>query len=305
MPDEALRAAAFQFLEEQVELAGDSGALSRRTLSAGFMFHGDRVPLVGPQGIFKPRVAALPLSITSTAVVAGEDRPYDDGFGPDGLLRYHYRGSNPNHHENVGLRVAMQRRVPLVYFHGLVPGLYAAAWPVYIVGDDLQSRTFSVSVDERSFVSLGNAVQEEETPIRRRYVTAQVRRRLHQATFRERVVQAYQHHCAVCRLKRGELLEAAHIMPDSNPLGEPKVSNGVALCNLHHAAFDRHLIGFRPDRIVEVRKDVMEDSDGPMLVHGLQGFHGKRLSVPSNENLQPDPQLLLARYELFRGAAPS
>lgn len=174
-----------------MDLAGESGALSRRTLSAGFMFRGDRVPLVGPQGIFKPRVASLPLSITSTAIVAGQDRPYDDGFGTDGLLRYRYRGDDPNHHENVGLRVAMQQRVPLVYFHGLVPGLYAAAWPVYIVGDNPQSLTFSVSIDERSFVSLGNVAPEEETPIRRRYVTAQVRRRLHQATFRERVVHAY------------------------------------------------------------------------------------------------------------------
>ena len=42
----------------------------------------------------------------------------DYGFGDDGLLRYRYRGTNPAHHENTGLRLAMQRQVPLVYFHG-------------------------------------------------------------------------------------------------------------------------------------------------------------------------------------------
>ena len=40
--------------------------------------------------------------------------------------------------------------------------------------------------------------------------------RLHQREFRERVVRAYQHHCAVCRLRRNELLDAAHIMPDAD-----------------------------------------------------------------------------------------
>ena len=118
----------------------------------------------------------------------------------------------------------------------------------------------------------------------------------------ERVVRAYQHHCAVCRLKRDELLEAAHIVPDADPLGAPVVPNGVALCKLHHAAFDRYLIGIRPDCVVEVRRDVLDDTDGPMLIHGLQGFHGTSLLLPRVRALRPDPVLLEARYERFRQA---
>ena len=30
----------------------------------------------------------------------------------------------------------MRRRVPLVYFFGLVPARYLAAWPVFVIGDD-------------------------------------------------------------------------------------------------------------------------------------------------------------------------
>lgn len=298
--DEAIRAAAMTFLEEESRLSPD-GHFRREALARGFNFRGERVPLVGPQGIFKPRLCSYPISITTKAVVAGEQRPYDDAFGSDGLLRYRYRGNNPGHHENVGLRLMMQRRVPLIYFHGIVPGLYAGAWPIFIVGDDFADLTFIVSVDERAFASLGTVdADEEQAPIRRRYVTTLFRRRLHQDMFRERVVRAYQHHCAVCRLKRKELLEAAHIMPDTDPLGEPKVSNGLALCNLHHAAFDRYLIGFRPDGTIEVRRDVLNDSDGPMLIHGLQGFHGKALLLPTRPALQPDQALLQARYEMFR-----
>lgn len=302
--DQAVRSEAFRFLEEQTKLSSEDGALRRTVLERGFAHAGMRVPLVGPQGIFKPRAATLPLSITTKAIVEGEIRPYDDAFGADGLLRYRYRGTDPYHHDNVGLRLAMQQRVPLIYFHGIVPGLYAVEWPVFIVGDDPDGLTFTVSVDERMFAGLGATDDDEEqTPIRRRYVTRLFRQRLHQATFRERVVRAYQHHCAVCRLKREELLEAAHIMPDADPLGEPTVTNGVALCNLHHAAFDRYLIGFRPDGIVEVRQDVLDDSDGPMLIHGLQGFHGSRLLVPKTSASRPDPLLLEARYELFRNSA--
>jgi putative restriction endonuclease len=208
------------------------------------------------------------------------------------------------HADNVGLRLAMQRQVPLIYFHGIVPGLYVAEWPVYIVGDDPGHLTFTVSVEERRFASLGTTPAEsDEMEIRRRYVTRLFRQRLHQREFRERVVRAYQHHCAVCRLHRDELLEAAHILPDADPLGVPAIPNGLALCTLHHAAFDANLIGIRPDYVVEVRPDVLDEKDGPMLIHGLQGFHGTSLLVPTRHALQPDRRLLEGRYALFRRRA--
>jgi len=97
---------------------------------------------------------------------------------------------------------------------------------------------------------------------RRQYVTAVVRQRVHQRGFRRRVLRAYQQCCAICRLRHDELLEAAHILPDGHPLGEPVIPNGLALCKLHHAAFDRYLIGVTPDLEVTVRLDVLEDSAG-------------------------------------------
>jgi putative restriction endonuclease len=198
----------------------------------------------------------------------------------------------------------MQHHVPLIYFHGVVPGLYVAEWPVYIVGDDPGQLTFTVSVEERLFASLGSvAPDSEETEIRRRYVTRMFRRRLHQREFRERVIHAYQHHCAVCRLRRNELLEAAHIVPDADPLGAPSVPNGLALCTLHHAAFDRHLIAVTPDYIVQVRPDVLGETDGPMLIHGLQGFHQTPLFLPKRAASRPDRGLLEQRYARFRKLA--
>lgn len=214
------------------------------------------------------------------------------------------RGSDPLHHDNVGLRLAMQRRIPLIYFHGIVPGLYVAEWPVYVVGDNPTGLTFTVSVEERRFASLGSPPPEsDEVEIRRRYATREFRQRLHQREFRERVVRAYEHNCAVCRLRRQELLEAAHIIGDADPSGIPSVRNGLSLCKLHHAAFDANLIGIRPDYIVSVRRDVLEETDGPMLIHGLQGFHEKPLWVPSREASKPDRDKLEQRYAVFQSAS--
>jgi putative restriction endonuclease len=42
-----------------------------------------------------------------------------------------------------------------------------------------------------------------------------------------------------------------------------------------------------PDYQIELRRDVLEESDGPMLIHGLQGFHGKPIRVPSRPQLRP------------------
>lgn len=300
--DLRVRLAAFAFLDERRKVSSD--LFDRRELQRGFAFEGEQVSMQAPNGIFKPRICSLPRSITTVPVKEGQPRPYDDAIGDDGLLRYRYRGKNPNHPDNVGQREAMRRRAPLVYFHGIVAGKYEAEYPVFIVGDSPESLTFRVTVDERRFANLGNVSDDPiETDIRRRYVTRSVQQRLHQQEFRERVLEAYQRHCAICRLRHDQLLEAAHIVGDREELGAPVVPNGIALCSLHHAAFDAHLMTVRPDYEIELRRDVLQESDGPMLIHGLQGFHGKPIRVPSRPALRPDARLLEIRYELFQKAA--
>jgi len=59
----------------------------------------------------------------------------------------------------------------------------------------------------------------------------------------------------------------------------------------------------RPDLIIEVRADVLREADGPMLLHGLQGFQGARLGVPRRDDQQPNREFLAERYELFRQAS--
>ncbi len=56
----------------------------------------------------------------------------------------------------------------------------------------------------------------------------------------------------------------------------------------------------RPDLVVEVRRDILAETDGPMLQHGLQEIAGNTLLVPRSEKLKPRVDFLEARYELFR-----
>jgi putative restriction endonuclease len=298
--DRRIRLAVFDWLTQERAEHGES--IPRKKLE-NFELDGVRIPLVGPAGIWKPAVCELPISIST--VTAG---PYADSFDSStGKLRYAYRGSDPQHRDNRGLRRAMFERVPIVYFHAVSPGQYVAAYPVFVVQDEPQALFFSMQVDDLSS-ALTDAiatplVAEDEAAPRRAYVTATFRRRLHQAAFRERVIRAYQERCALCRLRHRDLLDAAHITPDSADEGEPVVSNGLALCKLHHAAFDAFFFAVRPDYRIEVRPSILAETDGPMLVVGLQQIHGNRIELPARAIDRPDADRLAKRFEQFKLAS--
>jgi len=107
--------------------------------------------------------------------------------------------------------------------------------------------------------------------------------------------------CASGSAADRELLDASHIAADREPEGEPVVSNGLALCKLHHAAFDRWILTVDPDYRVRVRSDILQEEDGPMLRHGLQELEGHRIEIPRREVQRPSRELLAVRLERFLG----
>jgi len=298
LDDQKVRLTAFQWLGKEVDLCG-SEVLPRTLLMQGFELEDQRIPLMSQQGIFKPRVLQeIPLSITTTP-----SGPYDDQVKDDHIILYRYRGTDPQHPENIGLRTAMLRHTPLVYFYGIVPGQYMAIWPVFIVGDQPDALAFEVAVDDLSYSDYQDKTDSRVAEGRRSYITVGVQKRMHQHAFRERVLRAYGSRCALCRLRHRELLDAAHIVPDGEPGGEPIVPNGLSLCKLHHAAFDSYFLGIRPDYTIEVRQDVRDEDDGPMLTHGLQGLHDMRIWTPRHRDSKPSTVSLEWKYERFLRAS--
>lgn len=147
-----------------------------------------------------------------------------------------------------------------------------------------------------------SAEEFDGTAARRAYATSTVKVRLHQRRFRVLVVRAYQGSCAVCRLRHPELLDAAHILPDRDERGRPEIPNGLSLCKIHHGAFDERILGVDPDYRIHIRRDVMDEHDGPMLQHGLKEMHGGRILLPGREPLRPNREYLAERFERFRAA---
>ncbi|MEW6060194.1 MAG: HNH endonuclease, partial [Actinomycetota bacterium] len=265
-----------------------------------FAFEGRRIPLVGQTGIRKVRGTEAALTILTTYRLRPEDRPYEDDIGPDGYPRYKWRGTDPEHPDNMALRRTMELAKPIAWLVGVERGTYLVHLPVWIVGEEPEHQQFVVALDQtmRDQWRPDVLLAMPDLVLRREYAQAVARRRLHQRPFRHIVLAAYRNQCALCRLRHPELLDAAHIKEDSEG-GEPILPNAMAMCAIHHRAFDKHVLGIRPDYVVRVRPDVLEERDGPTLRHALQGLHGSALILPRVRTARPDPELLEERYERF------
>lgn len=302
----AFRESVFAWLRAQMLSKSE---FTRDELSR-FEFHGNYYRLVGTQtGIWKPKgIIDGAISILTSYSVSEKNRPYDDSVGEDGMLRYKWRGTNPNTADNVWLRVAMERQLPMVWFTGIgyAPGtqtqVFRPEFPVWLVGEEPEQHQFVVAVEEGQKV-VPSSVPSEIREITKKYNLRLVKSRHHQPIFRSQVIHAYEKRCAVCRLPFVELLDAAHIKSDADG-GDAHVTNGLALCKIHHGAFDANIIGISPDYRIHVRQSVLETFDGPTLQYSIKEMNGEKLrQLPHERAAQPSKVLLEERFELFKNAS--
>jgi putative restriction endonuclease len=178
--------------------------------------------------------------------------------------------------------------------------------PRHLLLDGFTMLSFSVMADDISYIKsnkqLDFTAESSSTYAQRAYITITSLRRVHQKEFREIVLKAYRNQCTLCRLKQTELLDAAHIIADKEDMGEPIIQNGLSLCNIHHASFDKNIIGISPDYKVRVRKDILEKIDGPMLKYGLQSLDNSHLILRRNPKDYPDRERLDLRFGQFLNA---
>lgn len=304
-PDWPIRSAAFDAIRRLVALHGDE--LPWSAIAKGFKYRGEKIYFIGrARGIFRPRqMRGAALSIKTTVPREGREARYDDLSSDDGFF-YRFQGKNPDARDNRLLSLARGLDTPLIYFYGTRPGYYRPLFPAHVTALDpvALTATLVVAAQDVPLREPGrHAADPLFTSLERRYVTVQVKKRLHQAMFREHVLAAYEERCAVCRFPSPELLDAAHILPDRDERGRPEVPNGLSLCKLHHGAFDADLLGIRPDGIIEIAPKLFKVRDGPTLEHGIKGFAGKPLGIlPRDSGLHPNPEYLKLRYKQFRKA---
>ena len=122
--DFELRLAVFDHLRRLSDAGG--GYVSARTLNEGLTFHGGRVPIWNQQkGIFRP--AILRHFGAALSIQTAYDGPYDDHDDRvNNRVVYKYRGTDPQHPDNVAVRRAMDLGRPLLYLVGV-------AWSVDVL----------------------------------------------------------------------------------------------------------------------------------------------------------------------------
>lgn len=123
------------------------------------------------------------------------------------------------------------------------------------------------------------------------YSTQRRKRRDH--VFRELVIEAYKGECAVCGSARktpsgNPEAEAAHIYP-KHAGGSDDPRNGIALCKLHHWAYDVGWFKIREDYTVVVRE--MANSE---TYNEFKDLDGREILEPNDSQLKPHEVFLQA-----------
>jgi len=209
-PHLSLRQAAVARARELAQTYDDLVPLAR--LREGFGFDGERVSFGSFQkGIHRSRSQRGAAALTVTTSFKD---PYADAFDEAGSsFMYAYRSGPVDQADNRALRTAFELQTPLVYFRALAPGQYLVVAPMFVTADDPAARAVVLEP--------GLPVQDMQPgglvsgPDVRAYATSEARHRLHQQRFKLDVIRAYRHRCAICTLRERELVQAAHIVPDT------------------------------------------------------------------------------------------
>lgn len=288
-------------------LRNQHGVLDWKQISAGFEFQGRKVFLANKaRGIFKPeQLADAALSIKTTIPRAGRIARYDDQIASnEPYFAYKYQGdsASSNSPDNVYLRNCLIRGLPVIYFYGVSESVYDPI--ICIVARDIPSKgVFHVEPAEfgEAWPLRHSMVADApmQTSFEREYAVTMTKRRLHQDKFRELILHAYRERCAVCSLPGRLLLDAAHLVPDADSRGEASAANGLCLCKLHHAAFDSHMFGISPAKIIHVKDNIMDTRDGELFEVGLRSIQGRYLAEPRSKSFELSKELVSERWENY------
>ncbi|EJN60260.1 HNH endonuclease [Halogranum rubrum] len=188
--------------------------------------------------------------------------------------------------ENNTVRAKLRQQLQVLRDRGEVEFVDGAG-EYRIVGDDVDEEREQLNADADRPPEL-TAGSEEFT---------EHRRRVRDTAFAELVTENYDNTCVVCGRSRetptgNPEVEAAHIYPRSeNGADDPR--NGLALCKLHHWAFDAGWFGVTDEYEITV-KDVPEREG----YYEFKQLEGNPLVFPENPRLLPDPLYLEAHRDL-------
>ncbi|ELY96995.1 restriction endonuclease-like protein [Natrialba chahannaoensis JCM 10990] len=249
-------------------------------------------------------------------LLSNEGEIYDDRIGNGDRFRYigegvPEKGDQPETAANRALKEATRDLIP-IYFFTSVEGVDAYEYEGLV---DVMNHTY-VNDGERmvyrfEMQTLGSAGWDEYTDARATIMTAadedpsltettareQTTRLARSSAFAKQVKRAYGDTCAACGAARrspdgNPEVEAAHIFPKADG-GIDRVHNGLALCRLHHWAFDTGWFTVTDDFEI-----ILNDRTDETVPKEIRALEGAQLTVPEKPTKQPSPDALQAHREL-------
>jgi putative restriction endonuclease len=137
-------------------------------------------------------------------------------------------------------------------------------------------------------------VEPSDVPKTRRKVMVTTLRLLRDHRFSQNVLDAYGHKCAFCAVQL-RLIDAAHILPVAHPDSHDLVPNGVALCALHHRAYDAALITFDETFVIRLSQSRIAGLRGDNRTGGLAPFKSalrQSLLLPRRQASHPSTVMI-------------
>lgn len=163
--------------------------------------------------------------------------------------------------------------------------------------DFLLTKSYEVQIIVKQLYETSRPKNYDPINTQKKKVRIEQESNLRSRGFRQAVIQAYDFKCAICglKIKSPDLsfweVEAAHIVSNSFK-GKDGIFNGLALCHLHHWAFDVGWFTLNNNYIPEVstQYESLPSKFGKVGDHDLIGFLDSRekpISLPENEDIYP------------------
>lgn len=135
-------------------------------------------------------------------------------------------------------------------------------------------------------------------PRERQRVVSTVTRITRNAQFSTGIRRVYDH-CAICGFQYGDVLEAAHIVPASDPTSTDTYDNGLGLCPLCHKLYDKGYVLVDGDYYISLhplykRRFRAQHKAGSL--DDLKSRLRERLWLPQDESYHPSPERLNQVY---------
>jgi len=145
--------------------------------------------------------------------------------------------------------------------------------------------------DDRAFIDLGPNPASQS----RRHQVVSVVRNFREARFRPLVLRAYAYRCCLTGVAL-RLVDAAHVVPVSDPTSTDEPRNGVALNPLLHRAYDCGLLGLLPGGRTAINSRILARLRKDRLDAGLAFFEEmipEKMKLPGSPELRPPDEYLV------------